>query len=40
MSFDDLAANHESRSPIGRGGLCARELLDVPYDGQLDDGDF
>jgi len=38
MPFVDLATDHEPRSSISRDRFCGSELLDVPYDGQLDDG--
>jgi hypothetical protein len=40
MPFDDLAAHHESCASNGRSVIWNCELLNVPFDSQLDDGDI
>src|SRR5437879_2257804 len=40
MPFDDLAAHHESSTSNGRSVIWNCELLNLPFDGQLDDGDI
>jgi hypothetical protein len=40
MPFDDLAADQEPCPSNSRAGVCACELLDLPHDSELDDGNI